>query len=266
MEQQATPGTRPDLSSAMVNAVLEWDVHNWSRALRFWHREISDLHGRQGLEIGARRGGLSLYMAWRGARVVCSDLAPPGEAARALHRKFAVEDRIQYVAADATSLPFDDDSLDLVMAKSVLGSISADGHPERQSAAIAEIHRVLRPGGRLYIAENLAATSVHRFLRRRFVPWGQRWCYLAYAELGELLAAFAEVELHSCGFLGLVGRSETQRRVLGHLDDCLTLLPAGAHYLGYGHGTKLRITSEEVQVAKYKWRSTSDEIRVTKYE
>ena len=48
---------------------------------------------------------------------------------------------------DATSLPYEDDSYDAVVLTTVLGEI-----PDRD-AALAEIARVLRPGGRLVVGE-----------------------------------------------------------------------------------------------------------------
>ena len=48
---------------------------------------------------------------------------------------------------DATTLPYDDDSFDAVILTTVLGEIP-DG-----DAALAEIRRVLRPGGRLVVGE-----------------------------------------------------------------------------------------------------------------
>jgi SAM-dependent methyltransferase len=48
---------------------------------------------------------------------------------------------------DATALPFEDDSFDAVVLTAVLGEI-----PD-QDAAMSEIARVLRPGGRLVVGE-----------------------------------------------------------------------------------------------------------------
>jgi ubiquinone/menaquinone biosynthesis C-methylase UbiE len=48
---------------------------------------------------------------------------------------------------DATDLPFEDDSIDAVILTAVLGEI-----PDRP-AALREIERVLRPGGRLVVGE-----------------------------------------------------------------------------------------------------------------
>jgi len=48
---------------------------------------------------------------------------------------------------DATALPFDEDSIDAVVLTAVLGEIPDQG------AALREIHRVLKPGGRLVVGE-----------------------------------------------------------------------------------------------------------------
>ena len=49
--------------------------------------------------------------------------------------------------ADATSLPYEDDSIDAVVLVAVLGEI-----PD-QDAAVREVARVLKPGGRLVVGE-----------------------------------------------------------------------------------------------------------------
>ena len=48
---------------------------------------------------------------------------------------------------DATDLPYDDDSMDAVILTAVLGEIPDPG------AALGEIRRVLKPGGRLIVGE-----------------------------------------------------------------------------------------------------------------
>jgi SAM-dependent methyltransferase len=54
---------------------------------------------------------------------------------------------IKPTQGDATDLPFEDDSVDAVVLTAVLGEI-----PD-QDAALGEIARVLRPGGRLVVGE-----------------------------------------------------------------------------------------------------------------
>jgi hypothetical protein len=56
----------------LMTDVCGWDVGTWSRAVRFWESR-APIRGRA-LELGARRGGLSLWLAAHGCDVLCSDL------------------------------------------------------------------------------------------------------------------------------------------------------------------------------------------------
>jgi len=53
----------------------------------------------------------------------------------------------RYDLGDATALPYLDDSIDAVVAARLLANV------ERPERVIAEVHRVLRPGGRCFVAE-----------------------------------------------------------------------------------------------------------------
>lgn len=107
--------------------VIEWDVVNWSRAVSFW--PLDELAGKslRVLELGARRGGLSLLFAQMGIAdddgiIICSDLTGPSADARVLHEKYHAEDRVSYAAVDAVK--FDErDAYDVICFKSVLGGI-----------------------------------------------------------------------------------------------------------------------------------------------
>src|SRR5262245_18220178 len=95
------------------------------------------------LDIGTRGGGLSLWLAWNGARVLATHIVSPIQTAFGLHQKYAVSDRIQYQALDVTEIPYRME-FDIVMFKSVLGAI---GGKQSQAQAIREIHKALKPGG-----------------------------------------------------------------------------------------------------------------------
>ena len=72
---------------------------------------------------------------------------------------------------DATALPFEDASFDAVVLTAVLGEI-----PD-QAAAVGEIARVLRPGGRLVVGELFGDPhyTSPAALRRRAEAAGLRW-------------------------------------------------------------------------------------------
>ncbi len=96
--------------------------------------------GHDVLDLGTGSGNAALPAAERGARVVGSDITPElFDAARRRAADAGVE--VEWVEADATELPFEDDSFDVVMT--VFGAIFA---PQHQRAA-DEMARVCRPGG-----------------------------------------------------------------------------------------------------------------------
>lgn len=123
-------------------ADYEWD--HLRVALDAYGVEVAD---RDVLELGCNVGGSSVVLAALGARLSGVDIdtafLPVAQANLDRHGLPGV---ILPVAPDGR-LPFDDGAFDLVVANSVLEYID----PELFDRALDEIHRVLRPGGRLFI-------------------------------------------------------------------------------------------------------------------
>jgi ubiquinone/menaquinone biosynthesis C-methylase UbiE len=84
-----------------------------------------------------------------------------GNAAEATRRNAIAEEvaeRVELHTADMTSLPFQPNSFDLIVSNLAIHNIKGRSGRER---AIEEAVRVLRPGGRLMIAD-LWATGLYR--------------------------------------------------------------------------------------------------------
>ncbi|HXV85060.1 MAG TPA: class I SAM-dependent methyltransferase [Gemmatimonadales bacterium] len=219
---------------------VEWDVPNWSRALEFWrNHSVQDFSACTALELGARHGGLSLWLALLGARVVHSDLTLPTSRALAAHRASDAAGRIAYQLIDATHIPYRA-AFDLVVFKSVLGAVGGQHGPEGQARALREIHQALKAGGELLFAENLVASPVHSFLRKRFVHWGERWRYTSVREMLAFLEPFTEVRYCTLGFAGALGRTAIQRSVFGAMDRLVLdrLVPQRWRYIMVGVARK----------------------------
>jgi len=219
---------------------IAWDVATWSRALRYWEREGRLSHARlECLEVGAHDGGLSVWLAAQGHRVVCSDLNTPQERAKALAVRYRVAGSIRFEEIDATDIPYED-AFDVIAFKSVLGGIGRDGALERQRMAIAAMYRALRSGGRLLFAENLTGSPLHGLLRRRYVDWGAQWRYVTVHEMRSFLEPFSSVCYDTAGFFATLGRTERQRNKLARIDDVIVqaLVPPAWRYIMYGIATK----------------------------
>ncbi len=202
----------------LLSDVIEWDVPNWSVALRYWRTHTRQcLPNARALEIGARHGGLSLWSAMNGMHVLCTDIEGPSSEAVEKHRRYGVGERVTYAPLDAMAIPYTN-QFDVVMFKSVLGGIGRLDHKEHQQSAILGMYRSLRDGGELWFAENLRASPCHQYLRKRYVDWGERWRYVSIPEMKEFLSVFSSVQYTTVGFLGTFGRSARQRTVLGTLD------------------------------------------------
>jgi SAM-dependent methyltransferase len=231
---------RVGYSPAEKSAFLEWDISTWSRAISLWERCLPRGDNLRGLELGGRRGGLSLYLASHGVQTLCTDIVNPEGIARPIHMQATCADAIQYAAVDALDIPFEN-HFDVVIFKSIIGGVGAVAGSAGQRRVFQQAHKALKPGGVLLFAENLKASSIHRFLRKRFVPWGQRWVYPTLADLRTWVQVFDDMELRTTGFLSAFGRSEWQRTVLATVDVVLVpLVSPSSRYVVFGAAHKTR--------------------------
>jgi SAM-dependent methyltransferase len=129
--------------------------------------------GMRVLDIGCGNGRHAFEALRRGADVVATDLdaaclAEVEEMAEAMRLAGEVPAHasLRCVRADARDLPFETAEFDVVIAAEILEHIPDDG------AAIAELHRVLRPGG-------LLAVTVPRW-------WPERVCWALSSEYHEV--------------------------------------------------------------------------------
>ena len=104
------------------------------------------LEGTRVLDLGSGLGGadLLLVQAHGAGHVTGIDVEPKlVEGAKALAAKADADDRVEYRLVEPGPLPFDGDAFDVVFTRGALVQI------EDKAATLAEMFRVLRPGGQL---------------------------------------------------------------------------------------------------------------------
>ncbi|MDH6423333.1 bifunctional demethylmenaquinone methyltransferase/2-methoxy-6-polyprenyl-1,4-benzoquinol methylase UbiE [Aurantimicrobium minutum] len=144
---------KPEAVSAMFDDVAAgYDVTNnllsagnavlWRIATT---RAVNPQADERVLDLAAGTGTSSVALAKSGAHVVAADFSPGMlEVGRKKHGQNPL---LEFVEADATKLPFADNSFDAVTMSFGLRNVV---EPKR---ALAELYRVTKPGGRIVICE-----------------------------------------------------------------------------------------------------------------
>jgi demethylmenaquinone methyltransferase/2-methoxy-6-polyprenyl-1,4-benzoquinol methylase len=140
---------RTDVAAMFDRVAARYDLANDVLSLgadRAWRRAVLETvdprPGMRILDLAAGTGTSSQPFADAGARVFPTDLSL-GMLAVGKQRR----PRLDFVAGDALQLPYGDDVFDAVTISFGLRNV------EHTDAALAELRRVTRPGGRLVICE-----------------------------------------------------------------------------------------------------------------
>ncbi len=176
-------GLDPDALDIDDLAPLD-EFHALGRAASLALAELADVQpDERVLDVGAGIGGPARLLAARyGARVTALDAT--GRFCRAsevLTRAAGLTDRVKIVRGDALALPFADQSFDLAWTQALLQNIGD------KPQLIAELARVVRPGGRVALFEVVAGPEGPLEFP---VPWAdheEQSCLTTVPELHELL-------------------------------------------------------------------------------
>jgi arsenite methyltransferase len=195
MAQAAASGTPwPLIGAALILICLGIGIHSGTRGkFAVWDELLASLRGdEQLLDVGCGRGAVLITAArhlpygratgvdiWRGRD-------QSGNSAAATRRNAVLEgvaDRVGVETGDMTALPFPDAGFDVVVSMSALHNAGRD----RVGQAVDEAVRMLRPGGRLMIADirftrryadRLRALGLRDVTRRNLGPrvwWSGPW-------------------------------------------------------------------------------------------
>lgn len=190
---------RYDLSNDVMSL---FQVHMWRQVTR---AAVAAGPGMRVLDLAAGTGTSSVEYAADGAEVVACDFST-GMVAEGKRR----HPGIAFVAGDATSLPFADETFDVVTISYGLRNV------QDTARALSEMHRVTVPGGRIVIAEFstpvcAAFRRLYRFYLGSALPVAARLVSSsteAYDYLGESILAWPDQKglaglMHEAGWRGV---------------------------------------------------------------
>lgn len=180
--QRVPTGEKMRRVGAVFDSVADrYDVMNDLMSLglhRLWKRfavELADIRPRQRvLDLAGGTGDLSRRLRRRlgddGEVVLCDINAAMLQTGRARLLDSGIATGVHYVRADAERLPFPDASFDRVLIAFGLRNVTRKAH------ALADMQRVLRPGGRLLVLEFSSLTvpalkPLYDGYSFRLLPW-----------------------------------------------------------------------------------------------
>ncbi len=191
-------------------------------------------HFDRGLEVGAGTGyfGLNLVRAGVVGELAAVDISPGmlAELERSAHQ---LDICVDCAACEASTLPFPDDSFDLVFGHAVLH------HLPDLEACFREFHRVLRPGG------SLAFCGEPSLYGDRLSSWPKRAAYRVAPIWRAAMRASARAERAS---------EEHEEDVLEQVVDVHAFTPAGLNGAARSAGfSEVRVTGEELAASLFGW-------------
>jgi SAM-dependent methyltransferase len=198
--------------------------------MRAIHRVAPDLAAREVLEVGGGRSGLARLL-YPGAIVTTIDIDPEHASAE-VHR----DPLASFVVADATDLPFEDASFDVVTMLDVLEHIPDD------AAAASEAWRVLRPGGHLLASSpNERWRSPYYRIMRPICPSDEdmiaRWAHVrrgyTIADYARLFGTPPRLRADFINRITVVGHDLAFARLPGRVRRALCALAAPFTWTGY---------------------------------
>lgn len=160
--------------------------------------------GAKVLDVGCGGGQLLAFLASRDPSLALTGVdRAPSQVARARERLHAAGSSAEILEGDALALPFAEGRFDAVV------SVASIKHWPDPVRGLAELHRVTRPGGWLFVLEGdrgarlqesrafIAGTRLPRPIQRAFLPVFRTWVLGQAFDLDDFRALAAPLDLAS---------------------------------------------------------------------
>lgn len=139
-----------NLSNEGKKSYAEWQYEKGIETIKFYLKftNIDEMFkDKVVLDIGCGAGGKTIYYASKGVKriVGVEILGKYKEEAEKLAEKYGMEEKFEFVCADASKTPFEDETFDTIIMNDAMEHVD---EPER---VLDECYRILKKNGRLYL-------------------------------------------------------------------------------------------------------------------
>ena len=165
-----------------------WQYERGENTIAFYRERYTTeemFRGKTVLDVGCGAAGKTMYYASQGVeKIVGMDIvAHYKDEAEALARELGFADKFEFVVGDAAQTGFPENIFDTIIMNDAME------HVDRPDLVLAEVRRVLKPGGRLYV--NFPPIN-HPFGAHLSDLIGMPWVHLFFSE-DTLIAAYKEL-------------------------------------------------------------------------
>ena len=165
-----------------------WQYERGENTIAFYRERYTTeemFRGKTVLDVGCGAAGNTMYYASQGVeKIVGMDIvAHYKDEAEALARELGFADKFEFVVGDAAQTGFPENTFDTIIMNDAME------HVDRPDLVLAEVRRVLKPGGRLYV--NFPPIN-HPFGAHLSDLIGMPWVHLFFSE-DTLIAAYKEL-------------------------------------------------------------------------
>lgn len=172
------------------------------------------------LDYGCGTGALAIALAGKGHQVDGFDLSDKGiEIAAKAAERSGVEEKTNFVVANAEELPYPDETFDLVIGKAVLH------HTIKYEGTDGELHRILKTGGRAIFFEGGAGNPLIALARSFTIKDSQGDVPLNFRRITKFSKKFSRLTIEGYFFLYMLKR-------LGYYSSDESLPDKGKNKLG----------------------------------